>query len=81
MFSYFCIQLSHIYHSSTYFRVHAERYKWHQDQDVLDCDLLIERCLQQLRMFLNDFFNIVLKCMDNEWSYRRTRERGFSSTE
>ena len=36
--------------------------------------------LQQLRMFFNDFFNLVLVCKDIEPRYGRTRTRGFFST-
>ena len=35
--------------------------------------------LQQLRMFFNDFFNLVLVCKDIEPRYGRTRARDFFS--
>ena len=37
--------------------------------------------LQKLRMFFNDFFNLVLVCKDIEPRYVRTRTRGFLSIE
>ena len=36
--------------------------------------------LQQLRMFFNDFFNLVLVCKDIELRYGRTRTNGIFST-
>ena len=36
--------------------------------------------LQQLRMFFNNFLNLVLVCKDTEPRYGKTRTRGFFST-
>ena len=36
--------------------------------------------LQQLRMFFNDFFNLILVCKDIEPRYGKTRAKGFFSS-